>query len=396
MIDTHDKAALDDTKMSFGAHLEQLRSALFKAMLAIAVGFLIGLTLGWSVIRFIQTPLKDALEAYYRGHAQQTQLERLQEMRAAGLPVPEDLEAAAKFTAEEGLVPLTYYVAVDDLRRALGESGENQSSAKPSSEADPDSPSPENASPENASSENGQIPAPGDVPGPVSPGDRVQLEPVHKSDMVKLRLYQSLEDDIRVRIVGLSVQEGFMVYVKASLVAGVLFASPFVFFYLWDFVAAGLYHHEKNKVYIYLPLSLGLFLAGAALAFFVVFDYVLEFLFWFYSQMGIDPDPRISEWISFVLMLPLGFGVSFQLPLVMLFLQRVGVFTIKDYLQKWRPAVLVIAVLSMFLTPADPGSMIMMAVPLIALYFGGIGLCHFMPKGQPPDIEADLSGETTG
>jgi len=200
-----------------------------------------------------------------------------------------------------------------------------------------------------------------------------------------------------LRVVGLSVQEGFMVYVKASLVAGVLITSPFIFYFIWDFVAAGLYRHEKKHVYIYLPLSLGLFLAGAALAFFVVFDYVLNFLFWFYTKMGIDPDPRISEWISFVLMLPLGFGISFQLPLVMLFLERVGVFTVEAYLQKWRVAVLVISVLSMFLTPADPGSMLLMGIPLIVLYFGGIALCHYMPQNKPESttestIGADASG----
>jgi sec-independent protein translocase protein TatC len=96
--------------------------------------------------------------------------------------------------------------------------------------------------------------------------------------------------------------------------------------------------------------------------------------------MGIDPDPRIDEWLSFVLLLPLGFGISFQLPLVMLFLERIGVFSVAAYVEKWRVAVLVIAVLSMLLTPADPGSMLLMAVPLIVLYFGGVLLCRFMPR----------------
>jgi sec-independent protein translocase protein TatC len=170
-----------------------------------------------------------------------------------------------------------------------------------------------------------------------------------------------------------------MVYMKASLVVGALIASPLIFYFIWQFVAAGLYRTERKQVYVYLPISLGLFLAGAALAFFVVFDYVLDFLFWFNEQMGITPTPRISEWMSFVLLLPLGFGISFQLPLVMLFLERIGVFSIENYVSKWRLAVVVICTLSMFLTPADPGSMILMAVPLVFLYFGGILLCRYMP-----------------
>jgi sec-independent protein translocase protein TatC len=133
-----------------------------------------------------------------------------------------------------------------------------------------------------------------------------------------------------------------------------------------------------------LPFSVILFLSGAALAFFAVIGLVLDFLFPFYAWLGIDPDPRIGEWLSFVLLLPLGFGVSFQLPLVMLFLERIGVFTIADYLSRWRIAVLVIAVLSMLLTPADPGSMLLMGIPLTALYFGGIALCRFLPKRKTP------------
>ena len=90
--------------------------------------------------------------------------------------------------------------------------------------------------------------------------------------------------------------------------------------------------------------------------------------------------PQISDWVNFVLILPLGFGISFQLPLVMLFLERIHVFSVEVYLEKWRVAVLVICVLSMFLTPADPGSMLLMAIPLVILYFGGIGMCKHMPK----------------
>jgi sec-independent protein translocase protein TatC len=114
----------------------------------------------------------------------------------------------------------------------------------------------------------------------------------------------------------------------------------------------------------------------------------LDFLFSFNASMNIDPDPRISEWLSFVLILPLGFGISFQLPLVMLFLNRIGIFSVGAYLEKWRIAILVIFVISMLLTPADPISMMLMAVPLTILYFGGIMLCKWMPRGRNPFDEA--------
>ena len=114
--------------------------------------------------------------------------------------------------------------------------------------------------------------------------------------------------------------------------------------------------------------------------------------------MGQGIEPRISEWLSFVLLLPLGFGISFQLPLVMLFLERIHVFSVRDVpgevanrgaVDGRSPA--------MVLSPGgDPYSMLMMLVPLIALYFGGIALCKWLPSDRPaapskPKVE-ELAG----
>jgi sec-independent protein translocase protein TatC len=192
---------------------------------------------------------------------------------------------------------------------------------------------------------------------------------------------------INTMVKALNAHEAFMIWLKAAFVSGLVIASPYIFWQLWIFVAAGLYPHEKRYVHLYLPISTLLFLAGAAMAFFVVFQYVLDFLFGFNKLMNIDPDPRISEWLGFVLFLPLGFGIAFQLPLVMLFLHRIGIFTIAVYLDKWRLAVLVIFVISMLLTPADPVSMLLMAGPLVALYFLGIAMCRWMPRGSSPFAE---------
>jgi len=187
-----------------------------------------------------------------------------------------------------------------------------------------------------------------------------------------------------VTIQSLSAHEAFMIWLKAALIAGIIISSPWLFWQIWAFVAAGLYRHERRFVWIFLPFSLGLFLAGAALAFFFVFEPVLRFLFSFNRGMNIDPDPRISEWLGFVLFLPIGFGISFQLPLVMLFLERIGIFTVENYLTRWRVAILVIFVLAMLLTPADPISMLLMAIPLTVLYFGGVALCRWMPRSRSP------------
>jgi sec-independent protein translocase protein TatC len=131
-----------------------------------------------------------------------------------------------------------------------------------------------------------------------------------------------------------------------------------------------------------------LFFGGAALAFLFVFDPVLDFLFLFNKGMNADFDPRIGEWLGFVLILPLGFGVAFQLPLVMLFVNRIGLVTVETYIAQWRIAILTIFVVAMLLTPADPISMLLMAGPLCGLYLVGIMMCKYMPRGRNPFAEA--------
>ena len=182
----------------------------------------------------------------------------------------------------------------------------------------------------------------------------------------------------------LGATEPFMIWVKAAIVAGLVISCPWVFFQIWTFVAAGLYPAEQKYVYIFLPVSLALFFSGVFLAFFFVFEPVLDFLFSFNARMGISPQPRINDWLSFVLFLPLGFGIAFQLPLVMLFANRIDLISVEAYTSKWRIAVVAIFGLSMLLTPADPISMVMLAIPLTGLYFLGIGLCRWLNKPSNP------------
>jgi sec-independent protein translocase protein TatC len=347
----YDEDLFENTKMTFGEHLEELRGALLKSTLALVIGFLVGLLFAGRLVEYVQTPLKQALKDFYVRLASDEYRAYLTKRKADGGPVPADIEKAITTFAEEGLITEERWI---DPREALAELAAG---------------------------------APQLFDGkalPERPADEV-LDPKR---LVKFRTYHHVEDDPRVRIIGLKVEEPFVVYMKAALVLGVILASPFIFYFVWQFVAAGLYPHEKKYVHVFLPFSLGLFLAGALLAFFVVFRFVLAFLFTFYDWMGIDPDPRISDWLTFVLILPLGFGISFQLPLVMLFLERIGIFTINTYTASWRISVLVICFIAMVLTPSDPYSMMLMAAPLVLLFFFGIWLCKMMPRRTTPFGEA--------
>jgi sec-independent protein translocase protein TatC len=291
------------------------------------------------VVPYIQSPLNRALTEYYQRKGQE---EKASDLEKGGIRGKESADTALQyrqFLESNHLLSEEVYVDPAAISAALAAHGHQPSPA-------------------------------------VKPYSKMG-----RDDLVKISLYREAAKDYRVEPVSLGLPEGFSIYIKVSLLFGAIISAPWVFYQLWSFVASGLYRHERYYVRVYLPFSVALFLAGASLAFLFVFDPVLRFLLNFSDMMGISPSPRITDWLNFALLVPLCFGISFQLPLVMLFLERIGVFTVKAYLSQWRIAVLAIAVLSAVLAPSpDPYSMTLLAGPLTALYFGGIALCKYMPK----------------
>jgi sec-independent protein translocase protein TatC len=351
MVDAYDEDDLfKHTSMTFGEHLEELRASLFRAVIALAVGFGIGLFFAGTIVRWIETPLKSALGAFYQDEA----------IAYVNARVPEalrDNDAVRRLVYDKELLPEERYYSAGELVAALEERFPGRFGQDASADAAGEA----------------KVPA--------------KVGPFSEADMIRVFAWRPMEDDERLKLDALGVQEPFVIWMKAGFLAGAVISSPFVFYFLWQFVAAGLYPHEKRYVHLFLPISLGLFLAGAGMAFFLVFPPVLNFFFNIARSLGSDMRPRLSEWLSFVLLLPLGFGISFQLPLVMLFLERIHVFSVGIYLAKWKISVLVIAIVAMVLSPGgDPYSMLMMLGPLVALYFGGIALCQWLPARRPAPV----------
>ena len=111
--------------------------------------------------------------------------------------------------------------------------------------------------------------------------------------------FRRAADNPRACARAIGVQEPFMIWMKASLLAGLVLSAPWIFYQLWQFVAAGLYPHERKYVYLYLPFSIGLFMLGVCVAYFGVFRPVLGFLFSFNRSLGFESEPRItSGWAS--------------------------------------------------------------------------------------------------
>ena len=318
----------EKSAMSFGDHLEELRRALFKASIWIAVGLVVGLPNATRVLNFMQVPLQTSLNRHF------DKLNQTEMAKSAGTEVSPELK---KWLVDE---KKTSEVAILDIRRLQAA-----------------------------------------LDGTLLESDRMISDSLGLpgvNDLVAFRQYIS----INTKTDALGLQEPFLLWFKAGLVVALLVASPGIFYHIWEFISAGLYPHERRYVYFFLPASLFLFWAGAALAFFAIFSMVIDFLLDFNASLGIEASPRATDYMSMAVMLPLGFGIAFQLPLVMLILERLGILSIKLYVSQWRMAILIIAFLSMILTPNDVGSMLGMAIPLIGLYFVGIAMCKYLPRSD--------------
>jgi sec-independent protein translocase protein TatC len=307
--------------MSFGDHIEELRSRLILALFGLAVGVLLTfippLNLGKRIMTKMEEPASGALRSFYA--TQDKERMKVAEETNAFTPV-----VTAAIPAEEFIAQLQQLAPRLDL------------------------PQPETVK-----------------------GQTITLPMrYHESGMIDL-VGKSMRE--KSALVSLAPLETMTIFFMVCLVAGLVLASPWVFYQAWAFVGAGLYRHERHYVTKFLPISLGLFLTGVFLCFFGVLPITLSFLLEFNVWLGIEPTLRLVDWMSFATILPLVFGVCFQTPLIMLFLERIGIFTAADYRSKRKIAILIIVVAGAILTPGqDPFSQLMLAGPMILLYELGI------------------------
>jgi sec-independent protein translocase protein TatC len=370
----HSKDLFDDSTMTFGEHLEELRIRVWRAVVGLFLVTGVTMYFGDQVMAIVRKPIEDALQA--RGKvltgedakpfdAAKTWNDFWNWFNGKAEPQP---EPPPETTADSKT--LTVQVVPSELLAALHAS-DPQHFPAPAQKAEP------------ADTSSSSDAKPKDVPA-TTEEKTVSLR-ITAPEIAEWRKAAEQQQ----RPIVLTVQEGFMTWLKVSFVAGLVLSSPWVFYQLWLFVAAGLYPHERKYIHIYLPVSSGLFLGGASFCFFCVFPFVLGFLLQFSEGLKLQTQIRIADWIDFAIMLPVMFGISFQLPLVMLFLERLSIFEIKDYQEKRRVAIFVITVISMLLTPAEPYSMLMMMLPMIFLYECGILICRWFPKPKPFDDDED-------
>jgi len=321
------------TRMSLGDHIEELRGCLWRAVKWFFLAMVIGVFVSQYVLDFIQAPIRAQLEEAGNKRAQK-RLTELEKAPPESIP-PTTLKATASSAA-----------IAKGLNLAL----------------------------------------------PPGASETIELE----LTVATLPLIQDLNPFFRKvngdnSLIVLSILEGIIVWIKVAIYCGIVIAAPLIFREIWSFVAAGLYPQEKALVWRSLPLAIGLFLAGVALCQFVLLPIAIHYLLSFDAWLDVTPQLRLSDWLSFAIFTPIVFGIAFQTPLVMFVLDRVGVVPVTLFIAYWRIATFVIILLSGFLAPSpDPVSMLALGLPIVGLYWLGIGMCIWWPR---PKVDLDVAEE---
>ena len=192
-----------------------------------------------------------------------------------------------------------------------------------------------------------------------------------------------IRDSYRIALQVLSVQGMFLIKWFIAFISGFILAMPVVVYQIWKFVTPGLKINEKRYALPVVLFACISFITGVSFGYLVLIPFSLEF----FSGMGaglVENNFSITYYFSFLTWLLLGAGLVFQLPVLSLFLSAIGVLTPPFMRHYRRHAIVTILILSSFITPPDPVSMLMMAVPLVVLYEISIGVSWMVNHRREP------------
>ena len=350
MGESNKKDNLFDSTMSLGDHLEELRMRMIRALLGLGIGCIVCLAFGRAIIRFMEGPYDDATAKllFNIDLDFQVDLEKgimteglRQEFRDNGVVLSADVKVKQKGYLFSG-------------RRWLVDDGEDSRYC--------------------AKKEKVKV--------------KKEDTTVKKEDAtVKKEEDEVKKEEDRLNIYKLkplqviAVAAGFISYIKIALLAGLLLSSPWVFYQLWMFVAAGLYPHEKRYVNIAAPFSAVLFVTGALFFLIVVAPLTLKFLVSFNRRiLDVNSQFTFQHYISFVSHLMLVFGLAFQTPTAIFFLNRTGLVSIAALNKSRKFVVLAIFIVAAMATPPDVISQVTLAVPLYLLFELGILLSYIASR----------------
>ena len=195
--------------------------------------------------------------------------------------------------------------------------------------------------------------------------------------------------------------EAFFVQLKVAFFAASVLSFPIVANQLWQFVAPGLYRKEKRALLPFLLATPVLFTAGCAMAYYVAVPAALRFLLSYQTDLQTTGGGEVHQqalvmvgnYLTFMMQFLFGFGVSFLLPILLMLLERAGIVTLAQLARAWRYAILGCFAIALVLAPPDAGSMVMLATPLVALYFLTLGAIWLTHRRRARSEEAEESAD---
>jgi len=195
------------------------------------------------------------------------------------------------------------------------------------------------------------------------------------------------------RMIFTGLHEGFFTQVKVAFFVSICVSFPIILLQIWRFVAPGLYKNEQRAIFPFLLATPVLFAMGALMVYYLVIPLAWDFFLSFEMQGGegalaIEVEPRISEYLSLVMRLMFAFGVSFELPVLLLLLVKAGLMTADGLASKRKYAILLAFIAAAILTPPDVISQVLLAVPVILLYELSILGARLIQKKQDNTKEA--------
>ncbi len=198
-------------------------------------------------------------------------------------------------------------------------------------------------------------------------------------------LAEALPNPEHRRMIYTGLTEAFVTYLKLAVFAGFIVSFPVIAAQLYMFLAPGLYKKERYALIPYLVAAPTLFLTGAAFAYYVIFPAAWRFFLSFESPailgaLPIQLETKVSDYLNIAMHLIIAFGLSFQLPVVLVLLVKAGILSLESLKRGRRYAIVIIVVIAAFITPPDIFSQIALSVPLYLLYEISIFLCRNMKK----------------
>jgi len=209
-------------------------------------------------------------------------------------------------------------------------------------------------------------------------------------------LAHAFPDPSTRRMIYTSLTEAFFTYLRLAVFAGFILSFPVIASQLYKFLAPGLHQKEKRAMVPFLVAAPGLFFAGAAFVYYLIFPAAWRFFLGFESMGGgeglpIQLEAKVSDYLSLVMHLIIAFGLSFQLPIILVLLVKSGMITVDTLKKGRRYAIVIIVTVAAFITPPDIFSQIALSVPLYVLYELSIILCRNGKTTRHPREGGDLS-----